>query len=196
MRKNFFMGCTIFVLFCSNLQAQKAFFESEKGKKENVMSLAYWEFWNDKVQAEIDENIEKHRKTDVTIKLDQISPGTRVEVEQISHSFLFGGNIFLFGDFKTPEQNQKYENTFGSLFNAATVPFYWKTLEPVQGKSRYEAGSSYEYRRPPIDPIVDFCESRGINMNGHAIIYGCGGGVIPNGCLKTERKWKNTLKCI
>ncbi|MDY9918725.1 MAG: endo-1,4-beta-xylanase [Proteiniphilum sp.] len=172
MRKSFFVGYTIFVLFCSNLQAQKAFFESEKGNKENVMSSAYWEFWNDKAQAEIDENIEKHRKTDVTIKLDQIPPGTNIQIEQISHSFLFGGNIFLFGDFKTPEQNEKYENTFGTLFNAATVPFYWKTLEPVQGKPRYEAGSSYEYRRPPIDPIVDFCESRGINMNGHAIIYG------------------------
>lgn len=172
MRKNFFMGCTIFVLFCPNLQAQKAFFKSEKGNKGNVMSSAYWEFWNDKVQAEIDENIEKHRKTDVTIKLDQIPPGTNIQIEQISHSFLFGGNIFLFGDFKTPEQNEKYENTFGTLFNAATVPFYWKTFEPVQGKPRYEAGSSYEYRRPPIDPIVDFCQSRGINMNGHAIIYG------------------------
>jgi GH35 family endo-1,4-beta-xylanase len=85
---------------------------------------------------------------------------------------LFGGNIFLYGDCGSPENNQKYENTFGSLFNAATIPFYWKTLEPLQGKPRYEIGSSYEYRRPPIDPVVEFCESKGINMNGHAIIYG------------------------
>jgi GH35 family endo-1,4-beta-xylanase len=52
------------------------------------------------------------------------------------------------------------------------VPFYWKTLEPEQGKPRFTADSSYAYRRPPTDPVVDFCEAKGIDMNGHAIIYG------------------------
>lgn len=70
------------------------------------------------------------------------------------------------------QQNKQYENTFGALFNSATLPFYWKTLEPEQGKPRYTAGSSYIFRRPPVDPILEFCESNKIMAKGHAIIYG------------------------
>jgi GH35 family endo-1,4-beta-xylanase len=141
-------------------------------QQDDVMSEAYRKIWNVDVQAKIDRNIEQYRKADTTIALGDIRPGTEVLVEQISHTFLFGGNIFLFGHFDTPAKNKKYEDTYGALFNAATVPFYWKTLEPVQGKPRYEAGSPFEYRRPATDPVVAFCESKNINMNGHAIIYG------------------------
>ena len=137
-----------------------------------VMSEAYRAFWGPEVQARIDRDIEQHRKADGVFKLDGVKAGSEVKVEQLSHAFLFGGNIFLFGDLKTPEKNKRYEDTFGTLFNAATVPFYWKTLEPEQGKPRFTADSPYEYRRPPTDPVVDFCEAKGIDMNGHAIIYG------------------------
>ena len=137
-----------------------------------VMSEAYLKFWGPEVQKRIDNDIERHRKADGAFKLEGAKAGCEVKVEQISHTFIFGGNIFLFGDLKTPEKNKRYEDTFGTLFNAATVPFYWKTLEPERGKPRYTADSPYEYRRPPPDPVVAFCESKGINMNGHAIIYG------------------------
>lgn len=141
-------------------------------KSDTVMSEAYHNFWNKEVQAKIDSDIEKHRKADAIIMIPDIPPESIVNIKQIDHLFLFGGNIFLFGDMKSEAANEKYENTFGTLFNAATIPFYWKTLEPERGKPRYEAGSSYEYRRPPPDPVVEFCQSKGINMNGHAIIYG------------------------
>lgn len=138
----------------------------------NAMAEAYWSFWNEDEQGRIDEAIDRNRKADAVVTLKGIAPGTEVQIEQVSHAFLFGGNIFLFGSLETPEQNRKYENTFGTLFNAATVPFYWKTLEPEQGKLRFEAGSPDSYRRPPTDPVVAFCEANNINMNGHAIIYG------------------------
>lgn len=140
--------------------------------QDQVMNEAYRDIWNSEVQAKIDNDIDVNRKADAIFKLEDVPSGTVVKVEQVAHEFLFGGNIFLFGDLKTPENNKKYEDVFGSLFNAATVPFYWKTLEPVKGSPRYKSGSSYEFRRPPTDPVVDFCESKGINMNGHAIIYG------------------------
>ncbi len=145
-----------------------------ENKKENAtqMSEAYWKIWNPEVQSKIDSDIDRYRKADAILNFENLPKGTKIEIEQITHSFLFGGNIFLFGDLGNPELNKKYEDVFGGLFNAATVPFYWKTLEPVKGKPRYEAGSSYAYRRPATDPVVDFCESKGINMNGHAIIYG------------------------
>ncbi|MDR0870106.1 MAG: endo-1,4-beta-xylanase [Planctomycetaceae bacterium] len=138
----------------------------------DVMSKEYWTLWNDEVQKKLDGRIEKYRKADAKVELSNVKPGSEIKIEQISHEFLFGGNIFLFGNFKTSEQNKQYEDTFGNLFNAATVPFYWKTLEPEQGKPRYAAGSPSVYRRPATDPVVAFCESKGINMNGHAIIYG------------------------
>jgi GH35 family endo-1,4-beta-xylanase len=133
---------------------------------------SYLQFWNPEVQMKIDREIDQNRKADAVCHLANIPAGTEVKVEQTDHTFLFGGNIFLFGDLKTPEKNKRYENTYGALFNAATVAFYWKTLEPEQGKPRYGADSPYEYRRPATDPVVAFCESKGINMNGHAIIYG------------------------
>ncbi len=138
----------------------------------DVMSEKYRDIWNQEVQNNINAEIEKNRKANAVLTFENLPREAEIEVEQISHHFLFGGNIFLFGDCGSPEKNGRYEETFGELFNAATVPFYWKTLEPVKGQPRYEAGSSYEYRRPPTDPIIDFCESKGINMNGHAIIYG------------------------
>lgn len=136
---------------------------------EDVMSEAYWKIWNSDVQASINKNIEQYRKGDAELN---IPSGVTVKIEQLSHSFIFGGNIFLFGLLETTQQNRQYENTFGALFNSATLPFYWKTLEPEQGKPRYTAGSSYIFRRPPVDPILEFCESNKIMTKGHAIIYG------------------------
>lgn len=155
-------------LFAQTIQKNNWDYNQSKG----VMEEEYWSFWNDDVQAKIDRDIEQHRKANAVLKLDDISVGTEVHIKQTGHNYFFGGNIFLFKHFDTPEQNQIYENTFGDLFNAATIPFYWKTLEPERGSLRFEEGSSYSYRRPPTDPVVDFCESKGINMNGHAIIYG------------------------
>ncbi|OGV67611.1 MAG: glycosyltransferase [Lentisphaerae bacterium RIFOXYA12_FULL_48_11] len=138
-----------------------------------LVSEAYHKFWNDPaVQKCMAEGIRSNRMAEATLRLNSIKPGTEIAVEQTRHAFLFGGNIFLFGDLKTPEKNKRYEDTYGSLFNAATIAFYWKTLEQERGKPRFAGNSSYEYRRPPTDPVVSFCESRGINMNGHAIIYG------------------------
>ena len=84
----------------------------------DVMSEAYWEIWNPDVQASIDKNIEQYRKGDAVLK---IPSGTTVKIEQLSHSFIFGGNIFLFGQLETTQQNKQYENTFGALFNSAIL---------------------------------------------------------------------------
>ena len=137
-----------------------------------AMSEAYGERWNPAQQARIDADIRANRMAAAVLRLPPVKPSTDVTVEQLSHDFLFGANCFLFGDLKTPEKDKRYAETFGTLFNAATVAFYWKTLEPEQGKPRYTADSPYEYRRPPTDPVVAYMESRGVNMNGHAIIYG------------------------
>ncbi|MDD3585883.1 MAG: endo-1,4-beta-xylanase [Thermoguttaceae bacterium] len=137
----------------------------------SVMNEKYWEFWNDEVQKKIDADIEKNRKADAKVELPGVKPGSDVTVKQLTHKFRFGSNIFLFGQFDTPEKNKAYADAYGDLFNAATVAFYWKTLEPTQGKPRFTADSEFIARRPPTDPVIDYCLSRGLSIHGHAIIY-------------------------
>lgn len=164
------------VLFFNQLSAQTSNLNNQQKRTEDgesrQMSEIYQKYWNSDIQSKIDEDIDLNRKADAICQLKNVSKVTEVKVEQIEQSFLFGGNIFLFGDLGSTEKNKRYEDTFGSLFNAATIPFYWKTLEQEKGKPRYTADSPYEYRRPATDPVVAFCEAKGINMNGHAIIYG------------------------
>lgn len=149
--------------------AQIAIPGSAKEDSDGIMSEGYWNFWNEAMQKEIDEGIEKNRKGDAIVT---VPAGTTVKIEQISHSFIFGANIFLFNQLGSEEKNESYKKTFTTLFNSATIPFYWKTLEPVKGKPRYEPSSEDIYRRPSTDQIVDFCEQNGIISKGHAIIYG------------------------
>ena len=73
--------------------------------------------------------------------------------------------------FETEEKNALYKERFTSLFNMATVPFYWNTLEPEQGKTRYEVDSPYIYRRPTPDACLAFCEANGIEPREHALAY-------------------------
>lgn len=139
---------------------------------QEVMSEGYRQMWNDSVQRAIDQHIERYRKADARIVLKNAEVGTEVRVEQTGSDFLFGSNIFLFGQLDTPQKNRRYEEAFGTLFNQATIAFYWKTLEPEKGVLRFTADSPYEYRRPATDPVVDFCQKKGLYMKGHAIIYG------------------------
>jgi hypothetical protein len=44
--------------------------------------------------------LEQHRKADGVFKLDGVKAGKRGQGRQIEHAFLFGGNIFQFGDHK------------------------------------------------------------------------------------------------
>ncbi|MBQ4079355.1 MAG: endo-1,4-beta-xylanase [Thermoguttaceae bacterium] len=157
------------------------------GPDTSVMSQKYWEFWNEDVQKEIDARIEKYRKADAEIKLDGVAKGSPVKIEQIASDFMFGAHIFNFDQLGSDELNAKYKNVYGTLFNQATVAFYWKTLEPVKGSPRFE--QKYEdtaefwnsvkepkkqphWRRPAPDPVVAFCQSKGLQTTGHTIIWG------------------------
>ena len=116
-----------------------------------AMSETYGKRWNPAEQARIEKDIRENRMAAAVLSLPSVKPGTEVTVEQTRHAFLFGGNSFLFGDLKTPEKNRRYAETFGTLFNAATVAFYWKTLEKEQGKPRFAEDSPTSTAvRPPI----------------------------------------------
>ncbi len=152
----------------------------------SVMDDAYWKVWNDDVQAKIDADIEKYRKADATVEISA-SDGTEVKVEQISHAFFFGAHIFNFNQLGTSERNARYRELYGTLFNSATVAFYWKTLEAYPYSPRFEV--KYEdteefwnsckdpknqphWRRPATDSVINFLRARGLRIHGHPLVWG------------------------
>lgn len=121
------------------------------------------------------EGIEKYRKGDGKISLrDRFGApikNAKIRINQKSHEFRFGANLFMLDELETEEKNEKYKKYFAELFNMATLPFYWRDLEPEKGKQRYDKDSPKIYRRPPIDLCVEFCEKHGIEPREHALAY-------------------------
>jgi GH35 family endo-1,4-beta-xylanase len=152
----------------------------------SAMSDAYRQLWNDNVQQAIDRNIEQYRKADARVELN-LAAGTEVKVEQLSHEFIFGAHIFNFNQLGTTERNDRYKELFGAFFNSATIAFYWKKFELEDGKPRFrgEYRDTEEYwnsvadpkaephwRRPATDPVVEFCERKGVRLHGHPLVWG------------------------
>ena len=129
------------------------------------------DFW----EARVASGIEQHRKGDGRIKLvDQNGKplsGVKVKLTQKSHQFRFGANIFMLDELETDEKNEAYKKAFADVFNMATLPFYWDTLEPERGKPRYAKDSPKVYRRPAPDLCIEFCEKYGIEPREHALAY-------------------------
>ncbi|MBQ3126381.1 MAG: endo-1,4-beta-xylanase [Clostridia bacterium] len=94
-----------------------------------------------------------------------------LEVEQKNHEFRFGANIFMLDEMESPEKNAAYREKFADVFNLATLPFYWDTLEPERGKPRFSADSPGIYRRPPVDRCIDYCREHKIEPKLHCLNY-------------------------
>jgi len=156
-------------------------------QNDSYMSEAYWKLWNPEVQAKIDSDIEKNRKADAVCQLTGIPKGTEIKIEQISHDFIFGAHIFNFNQLGKKEYNDKYKELYGTLFNSATIGFYWKKFEMQPNRLRFKEEywdteaywNSVEnpkeqpnWRRPATDPVVEFCESKGIRLHGHPMVWG------------------------
>ena len=152
-----------------------------------IMSPAYWAVWNEDEQARIDRDIDTYRKADATFQIGSVKKGTTVKVEQISSEFVFGASAFNWNQLGTPEANARYRELFGTLFNRATVPFYWKDFERKSGSPRYEESvidtekwwndasdpmQQPHWRRPATDPIVDWCVEHGVKVHGHPLVWG------------------------
>ncbi len=152
----------------------------------SAMKQGYWDLWNDKIQSQIDNDIEANRKADYSCDID-LPEGTEVRAEQISHDFIFGAHLFNFNQLGTDERNEKYKALYGTLFNSATIPFYWQPFEPRPGEMRFETAdidtaefwnncedpkNQFHWRRPSTDQLVDFCEEKGIRCHGHPLVWG------------------------
>ena len=115
--------------------------------------------------------IELHRKGfgKITVKDRKGNPlvGVKIRARLKKHEFLHGANIFMLDEFASDEYNDRYHTLFSEAFNEATVPIYWRDLEPVDGKPRFSKDSEKVYRRPPIDLCVEYCEENNITPKAH-----------------------------
>ena len=187
------MKIAVVVCLASLVLSASAAFQVDK----SVMDARYWELWNDEVQARIDADIERNRKADCEVKIGgegegAVTNGTLVRVEQVSSAFFFGAHIFNFNQLGKKEWNDRYKELYGTLFNSATVAFYWRTLEPYPYAQRFEERYedteeywNYEYernpqagaykpnwRRPAPDPVISFLKTRRVRIHGHPLIWG------------------------
>ncbi|MBQ2391779.1 MAG: endo-1,4-beta-xylanase [Clostridia bacterium] len=108
----------------------------------------------------------------------------------IRHDFDFGCNIFLLDEFENEEKNKIYREKFKEVFNYATIPFYWKDLEPEEGKLRFDKNSPKIYRRPAPDLCVEYCKENNIKMKGHCLAYE---GFAPSWISKERKEYIKQL---
>ena len=121
------------------------------------------------------DTIEKHRKGYCKLRFvdEEGNPiaGKTVKINQQTHDFKYGANIFMLDEFESEEDNKTYRENFKKYFNLATVPFYWDGLEPTEGKPRYAKDSEKVYRRPAPELCLEYCEEEGIDAKLHCLVY-------------------------
>lgn len=145
----------------------------------------------DLVNDRIRTGIEMNRKGYATVTVVDVEgnplAGKRIRVKHRKHDFLFGANIFMLDEMESEEKNEAYKSAFSSCFNAATLPFYWRDLEPEEGRPRFAKDSPKVYRRPAPDLCLEFCERNNITPKAHCLTY-----------ITWEPEWLdvNDLHCV
>jgi len=129
------------------------------------------DFVNEKVAFGIETYRKGNGKIRVVDKSGKAIPNANIKITQKTHEFRFGANLFMLDELETEEKNEKYKKYFSDVFNMATLPFYWNTLEPERGNPRYSKDSPKIYRRPSPDLCIEFCEAHGIEPREHALAY-------------------------
>ena len=126
--------------------------------------------------ARVREGISENRMAQATVRFTDVRgrpcETTRVRVKQVRHAFKYGANLFMLDEFSdSAEKNRLYKDRFAAAFNLATLPFYWRDIEPEEGKTRYGKDSPRLYRRPPPDLCLEWCEAQGIEPKAHCLNY-------------------------
>lgn len=136
--------------------------------------LEEFENQRDFMEWRVKNGIELNRKGECRLRFvrDNKDPGkVRVRIQQKSHAFKYGANLFMLDELPKPGQNAIYKQYFKEAFNLATLPFYWCDLEPEQGKPRYAEDSPKLYRRPAPDLCLNWCETNNIMPKAHCLNY-------------------------
>ena len=145
-----------------------------KYDRDGVMRL--FRLMAEETNARVEAGIELNRKGPMLFTFKdaagKILENVHLKVTQKTHDFKYGADLFMLDEIvDSKEKNEAYKEHFAAAFNLATVPFYWKDLEPEPGKPRYAADSPRIYRRPPPDLCIDWCERNGIEPKCHILNY-------------------------
>lgn len=144
-------------------------------KENRKIWMKYAEESKDLLEGRAADAIEKYRKGWCKLRFVDAEgkpiAGKKVTVNQATHDFKYGANIFMLDEFQSPEDNAIYRENFKKYFNLATVPFYWDGLEPTEGKPRFAKNSEKVYRRPAPELCVEYCEESGIDAKLHCLVY-------------------------
>ena len=112
-----------------------------------------------------EERIEKYRKSDLDVRVvdSEGKPvtGAKLAVRQTNSAFLFGCNIFMWGNSGNSELDEAYKRRFAELFNFATLPYYWWSYEPQRGQP------SHDHRMA----VAQWCLENGIRPKGHPLAW-------------------------
>lgn len=126
------------------------------------------ELTDDQLWLQADQRIEQCRQADcVVVVLD--ASGDPVEraglaVRQTRHAFLFGSNIFGWGNQRDEAAETAYREHFAELLNFATLPFYWTGYEPRQGEPNHQR----------TEQVARWCKQQGIATKGHPLAWNMG----------------------
>jgi len=112
-----------------------------------------------------------HRQSDARLRIlnPDGTPAARqqVEVNQVSHRFLFGCGAFDAVEImKTDDPakkeflQQRMEKWFG-LFNYGTLPFYWGRYEPAEGQTAYTETMA----------AAKWLREKGVQVKGHPLCW-------------------------
>ena len=138
-------------------------------------SLRYFkkhEAWmEDRIANGIEANRKGWLKLRFTDEAGNPLENVRVKLEQQTHDFKFGCNLFMLDELETEEKNETFKEMYPKLFNLATLPFYWAKLELEPGQLRFGKDSVKNYRRPAPDLCIEFCEKHGIEPREHGLAY-------------------------
>jgi endo-1,4-beta-xylanase len=125
----------------------------------------------DRLMKQAETNIERYRKGEVSVRFRggdrQWMSGAIVEIEQVSHDFLFGCILFdLIGGENTYREDL-FKERFKRIFNLGVFPFYWPGYERTQGMTR-----GHEMRK-----TLEWCALNGITAKGHPLVWACRSGM-------------------
>jgi len=113
-----------------------------------------------------DERIQEYRTGSITLHLinesgETFKPGTKVHIEQMQHTFLFGCNIFKFNKGRNEKENELYAQYFSDLFNFATLPFYWWG----------ESENPLRRDKPWRENVIEWSKNNQIKLKGHPLAW-------------------------
>ena len=115
--------------------------------------------------TEARKSIERHRTAAVDVQVQTANGepvrNAKVRLQQLSHEFLFGCNLFQFDHCANRDQEEQYRNQFAAVFNYCTLGFYWASYEFERSKPNYRY----------TDRVLEWTAKQGITCKGHPLVW-------------------------